>query len=55
MDANGFAVKPLDRGLEDLLHREPVGLALPTDQPGAVIFDNQLVTGHGSFVPGGMG
>ena len=35
------------------LHREPVRLALPADEAGAVIFDGQLVAGHGSTVPGG--
>src|SRR4051794_18918544 len=36
----------LDRGLDRLLHRQPICLALPADEPRAVIFDDDLVAKH---------
>ncbi len=47
-----FPAELRDRGFQRLLNREPVRLALPPYQPGSVIFDRQLVAGHGSTVPG---
>ena len=55
MDRHGLAAKLRDRGFERLLHRQPLRLALPADEPGAVIFDRQLVAGHGNKVPAGIG
>ena len=49
------AGKPLKGGLERLLHREAVGLALPANEARPVIFDCQLVAGHGNRVPAGIG
>src|SRR6185312_7218977 len=53
-----LAAEALGRDLQNLLHRKPVGLALPADKAGAVIFKNELVARHwdqalGSTVPGG--
>src|SRR5579864_3649980 len=50
-----LAAEALDRGLDDLLHRQAVILALPADEAGAVKFEDQLVAGHGSRVPTGSG
>ena len=55
MDRHGLAAKLRDRGFDRLLHRQPLRLALPADEPGAVIFDRQLVAGHGNKVPAGIG
>ena len=37
----------LGRRLQRALHRQPLGLTLPADEGRAVIFDGQLVAGHG--------
>src|SRR5579863_5034116 len=50
-----LAAEALDRSLDDFLHRQAVILALPADETGAVIFEDQLVAGHGSRVPTGSG
>src|SRR5439155_26719884 len=50
-----LAAKPLDRGFQRPLDRQAVRLALPADKTGAVIFDRQLVAGHGNWVPAGIG
>ena len=55
MHDDRLAAEALDRLFEDLLHREPVRLALPADEAGAVIFERQLVAGHGSTVPARQG
>ena len=39
--------------LQRLLHRRAVLLALPADEPAAVIFDRQLEAGHGRTAPAG--
>ena len=54
VDGDALAAEALDGGFQDFLHRKPVPLALPADQAGAVIFERQLVAGHGRIVPGGM-
>ena len=50
-----FAAKTHDCGFERFLHRQALRLALPADEPGAVIFDRQLVAGHNKIFPGGIG
>ena len=55
VDRGSFPAETGDRGFEGPLDREPVPLPLPADQPGAVIFDGQLVAGHGRTVPGAIG
>ena len=55
VDADLLPAKAGDRGFERFLHRQAVRLALPADQPRAVIFDRQLVAGHGSTVPAAIG
>src|SRR5215831_9116974 len=55
VDGDPLAAKPRDRGLERLLHRGAVRLPLPADQAAPVIFDLQLVAGHGSTVPAAIG
>src|SRR5215469_17213517 len=37
------------------IYRGPVRLPLPADQSTPIIFDRQLVAGHGSTVPGAIG
>ena len=37
--------------LEHLLHRQPIGLALPATQTGAVIFERKLVARHSGVLP----
>src|SRR5208282_3238370 len=54
MHGDALAAEALGGGFQDFLHRKPVSLALPADQAGAVIFERQLVAGHGRIVPGGM-
>src|SRR5208282_5731449 len=54
VDGDALAAEALNSGFQDFLHRKPVSLALPADQAGAVIFERQLVAGHGRIVPGGM-
>src|SRR6516162_7040093 len=55
VDGDPLAAKPTDRSFERLLHRQAVCLPLPAGEPGAVIFDRQLVAGHGSTVPAAIG
>ena len=55
MDGDYFAAEIRNRGFERFLHRQPLWLPLPADKPGAVIFDRQLVAGHGSKVPAAIG
>ncbi len=55
MDDHHLAAEIRDRGFERLLHRQSLRLTLPADEPGAVIFDRQLVAGHGSKVPAAIG
>src|SRR5258705_5076366 len=55
VDGDPLAAKAGDRGFERFLHRQTVRLALPADEPGAVIFDRQLVAGHGRTVPAAIG
>ena len=40
------AVDGGERGLDDLLHGQAVGLALPADERRAVVFEEELVAGH---------
>src|SRR3984957_8075331 len=54
VDGDALAAEALGGGFQDFLHGKPVLLALPADQAGAVIFERQLVAGHGRIVPGGM-
>jgi hypothetical protein len=54
MNRYRFAAKLRRCGFERFLHRQPLRLALPADEPGAVIFDRQFVAGHGSWVPGAI-
>ena len=49
---DGLAAEARDRGLQDLLHREPGRLALPAHEPGAVVFEHELVARHQSRSPG---
>ncbi len=51
MDDNHLAAELRDCGFERLLHRQSLRLTLPADEPGAVVFDRQLVARHGSKVP----
>ena len=46
-----LAAEAEDRGLEHLLEREPVRLALPADEAAPVILERELVARHGSTVP----
>ena len=55
MHAHLFAAEALDRTLQRLLHRASVALILPADEAGAVVFEGQLVAGHGRRVPAGIG
>ncbi len=55
MDGERLSTEFGDRGFERFLNRKAVRLALPADQPAAVILDSQLVAGHGSLVPGRIG
>src|SRR6516162_9208498 len=55
MYRDALAAELGDGGFERLLNRWPVGLPLPAGQSTAVIFDRQLVAGHGSTVPGAIG
>ena len=55
VDGHYLAAEIRHCGFESLLYRQSLGLALPTDQTGAVILDRQLVTGHGSRVPMAIG
>src|SRR6516162_3889728 len=51
VNAHHRAAELLDRALENLLHGKAIRLALPADEPGPVIFEGQLVAGHGRSVP----
>ncbi len=56
--AGGMRIPPLaaegeDCILQRLLHRRAVLLALPADEPAAVIFEGELEAGHGRTVPAG--
>ena len=53
VQGNRFAGKSGDRGLDSLLHGEPVCLSLPADEAAAVIFDGYFPACHGSTVPAG--
>jgi len=55
MDREMLAAEAVIAVFERFLHREAVRLALPADEPRAVIFDRQLVAGHGSTVPAAIG
>ena len=55
MDGDPLAAEARDRSLERFLHRGAVRLALPADQPPAVIFDRQFVAGQGSTVLAAIG
>ena len=48
-DGRGLADEAPQRCLKRLLHGLAVGLSLPADKGRAVVFDDELVTGHGSF------
>src|SRR5690606_35044701 len=47
-----FSRKAQDRLFQRLLHAQPVGLPLPAAERGAVIFDNELETGHQAVLAG---
>ncbi len=55
VDGDPLAAEARDRSLECFLHRGAVRLALPADQPPAVIFDRQFVAGQGSTVLAAIG
>ncbi len=46
---DAFAGKSRDRFGQHALHRDAVVLCLPADKRRAVIFDGELVAGHGNF------
>ena len=48
-----LAAETEDRGLEHLLQREAVQLALPADEAAAVVLERELVARHASTVPAG--
>ena len=47
VDAHLLPAERLDRGRQHALHGGTVVLDLPADERPAVIFDGELVTGHG--------
>ena len=51
---DGLAGEALDGLLQRLLHRQPVGLALPAAERGAVVFDEEAVAGQGRSFRGGV-